>query len=68
MKPAIRIDNLSKLYRIGARQSGAYRTLRETVSDAAVAPWRRFRSWSRQWGAPAPSQNGDAPPDSIWAF
>jgi lipopolysaccharide transport system ATP-binding protein len=38
----IRVENLSKLYRIGARQA-AYRTLREALTDAAVAPFRRLR-------------------------
>ena len=39
---AIRVENLSKQYRIGARQA-AYRTLREALTDAAVAPFRRLR-------------------------
>jgi lipopolysaccharide transport system ATP-binding protein len=40
---AIRVENLSKQYRIGARQA-AYRTLREALTDAAVAPFRRKRN------------------------
>jgi lipopolysaccharide transport system ATP-binding protein len=43
MQPAIRIENLSKLYRIGTRQHAHYRTLRETLMDAAAAPWRRIK-------------------------
>jgi lipopolysaccharide transport system ATP-binding protein len=39
---AIRVQNLSKQYRIGARQA-AYRTLREALTDAAVAPFHRLR-------------------------
>ncbi|MGA9352005.1 MAG: hypothetical protein WBW48_24825 [Anaerolineae bacterium] len=39
---AIRVENLSKQYRIGGRQA-AYRTLREALTDAAVAPFRRLR-------------------------
>jgi homopolymeric O-antigen transport system ATP-binding protein len=42
MKPAIRVDNLSKHYRLGERQRG-YKTLRETIADAVKAPFRRFR-------------------------
>jgi len=38
---AIRVENLSKQYRIGARQA-AYRTLREALTDAVVAPFRRL--------------------------
>src|SRR5436853_6639236 len=43
MKPAIRIENLSKRYRIGARRTGSYQTLRETIVDVVAAPWRRWR-------------------------
>jgi lipopolysaccharide transport system ATP-binding protein len=43
MQPAIRIENLSKLYRIGAREYAHYRTLRETLMDVAAAPWRRIK-------------------------
>jgi lipopolysaccharide transport system ATP-binding protein len=39
---AIRVEHLSKDYRIGTRQQ-AYRTLRETVSEAMTAPFRRMR-------------------------
>src|SRR4051794_23346156 len=42
MLPAIRVDSLSKLYRVGARQHG-YKTLRETIVDSCAAPWRRIR-------------------------
>jgi lipopolysaccharide transport system ATP-binding protein len=42
MKPAIRIENLSKQYRIGAQGPSGYRTLRESLAGAALAPWRRL--------------------------
>jgi lipopolysaccharide transport system ATP-binding protein len=42
MKPAIRVCNLSKCYRIGSRQDGEYQTLREALVRAAAAPWRRL--------------------------
>ena len=38
---AIRVENLSKQYRIGGRQAG-YKTLRETLTDAVTAPFRRL--------------------------
>jgi homopolymeric O-antigen transport system ATP-binding protein len=38
--PAIRADNLSKRYRIGAAQH-RHRTFREAITDAAAAPLRR---------------------------
>jgi homopolymeric O-antigen transport system ATP-binding protein len=44
MKPAIHIDNLSKVFSIGPSQAGGgYRTLRETIMEAAAVPWRRLR-------------------------
>ena len=41
MQFAIKVENLSKSYRIGKRFV-PYRTLRETIMEAAAAPWRRF--------------------------
>jgi lipopolysaccharide transport system ATP-binding protein len=46
MKPAIRIERLSKQFRIGARSDEGYRTLREAMVSAAAAPWRRIRELS----------------------
>ncbi len=43
MKPAIRVSHLAKQYRIGSRQTGGYRTLRESLTDACAASWRRIR-------------------------
>lgn len=45
MKPAIRVENLGKRYRVNhAAPRGRYRTLRESLVDAATAPLRRFRN------------------------
>jgi lipopolysaccharide transport system ATP-binding protein len=44
MPAAARIENLSKLYRIGTRQQAHYRTLRESLVDVAAAPWRRLQA------------------------
>lgn len=63
MKPAIRVDNLCKMYRIGARQHGRYRTLRETIVDVAVSPWRRLRQLAGR--SNGPQTNGD---ETIWAL
>lgn len=43
MKPAIEIDRVAKVYRLGSRQQGEYATLRETLMRAAKAPWQRLR-------------------------
>ncbi len=39
---AIKVENLSKLYKIGARQQG-YKTLRESVMGILTAPMQRFK-------------------------
>ena len=59
---AIRVEGLSKQYRIGGRQE-RYRTLRDTISDTALAPFRRFRAALRHSGVV--SANGD---ETIWAL
>jgi ABC-type multidrug transport system fused ATPase/permease subunit len=44
---AIRVENLSKLYRIGQRE--VYRTLRDTLTDALVSPFRRlWANWQSE--------------------
>jgi len=54
---AVRVESLSKQYRIGARQAG-YRTIRETMTDLATAPLRRLR----RLGQPSPEN------ETIWAL
>src|SRR5689334_8942668 len=51
----IRTENLGKRFRITPAR--AYRTLRESLTDLAAAPWRRWR---------AGAANGDGR-DTIWA-
>jgi lipopolysaccharide transport system ATP-binding protein len=43
MKPAIRVDNLSKCFQIGSSQVGGYRTLRESIMDGVTAPARKLK-------------------------
>ncbi len=64
MKPAIRVENLSKLYRIGMSDQVPYRTLRETIAAAATAPWRRLQQLWRQ--SPLPSDGNSR--GTIWAL
>jgi lipopolysaccharide transport system ATP-binding protein len=40
---AVRVEELGKVYRIGSK-SGRYRTLRDTLADAIVAPFRHIHS------------------------
>jgi lipopolysaccharide transport system ATP-binding protein len=43
---AVRVENLGKLYRIG--QTVGYKTLRESLTNAVTASFRRFRSTSHE--------------------
>ena len=56
MKPIIRIENLSKRYRIGVRQA-AYGTLRDTLAETVRAPFRRLRG-----------NNGRSRREMLWAL
>lgn len=55
MKPIIRVENLSKEYRIGAREA-AYSTFRESLVGAMRAPLNRLR------------RNGSSAEETIWAL
>ena len=59
---AIRVENLGKQYRIGATQA-RYRTIRETVTDAARAPFVRAGKLLR--GEATGAANLD---ETIWAL
>jgi lipopolysaccharide transport system ATP-binding protein len=70
---AIRVENLSKRYRLG--QTVGYKTLRESLTNAFMTPFRRLRSVTRE--PSATSSEGQAPsrelskkhqPDYIWAL
>ncbi len=67
--PAIRVENLSKQYRLGAHQDG-YRTLRESLTEAAAAPFRRLHGAARRafnsdyQGDTGDGRNGD----TLWAL
>src|SRR5262245_31715561 len=56
MRPAIRVENLSKRYRLGAKPAGRYITLRESITDTIAAAFRWHRS------------NGDAEGQEFWAL
>jgi lipopolysaccharide transport system ATP-binding protein len=65
MNPAIRVENLSKLYRIGAQQRNGYRTLRESLNEASTAPWRWLNRFAR--GAREDAGISRRPKDTFWA-
>ena len=61
--PVIQVENVSKRYKLGGTASGAqYQTLRESVTNALRAPWRRLRR--------APDGRPDATPaeNEFWAL
>src|SRR5215203_4311373 len=62
---AIRVEKLSKLYRIGARQE-KYRTIRDTIAGALSAPARRIESAFRHNGNG--NSNGNGKGETIWAL
>ncbi|MEO6457181.1 MAG: ATP-binding cassette domain-containing protein, partial [Chloroflexia bacterium] len=59
---AIRAENLGKMYRIGGKQE-AYRTLRSSLTDAALSPFRRAGELLRGQAASASQRN-----ETIWAL
>jgi lipopolysaccharide transport system ATP-binding protein len=59
---AVRVENLSKLYRIG--QFGGYKTIRETLMNVAYAPFRHIRSITHQPSAISHELSAN----SIWAL
>lgn len=74
MKPAIRVQNLSKLYHIGRLQEGP-RTLKAALASNLAEPWRRLQKRfqkqpPRAEGDGNSHANGDddAEADTIWAL
>jgi lipopolysaccharide transport system ATP-binding protein len=63
ISPSLRVEGLSKRYRIGTRGAGGYRTLRESIAGAAAAPWRRLRKPPGDGSAPKGGGAGE-----FWAL
>ena len=57
---AIRVENLSKQYRIGGPQA-RYKTIRESLTEAVGAPFRRLSSVVR-------GQSSAVANETIWAL
>jgi lipopolysaccharide transport system ATP-binding protein len=66
---AIRVEGLSKRYRIGAQQQ-AYKTLRDKLNSTATAPFRALRSLATRNGHNRNGNRGLSNPQSnlIWAL
>lgn len=63
----IKVENLSKQYRIGSAQSG-YKTFRETLVDAAKAPFQRLSSAFGSITNQTNGTNSTNETDYIWAL
>ena len=59
MRPIIKVENLGKRYRIGAREP--YLTIRESLTRAVAAPWRGIRARIAGEAAPAEANH-------VWAL
>ena len=60
--PVIRIENLSKLYRIGEREQ--YGVLRDALTNVVSASWRRLRSL----GKPSQANGHKSVDQNLWAL
>lgn len=61
-KPVIRVENLSKRYRIGEQVQ--YQALRDVLTNAMTAPWRRLRTASQR----SPNDAQKAADHDLWAL
>ncbi len=59
---AIRVEGLGKQYRIGKRER--YKTLRDTLTDSVLAPFR----WARSKVSAVPSDEAKRPSELFWAL
>lgn len=68
---AIRVEGLSKRYRIGAKQE-KYKTLRDTLTEGALRPFRAMKSLTRRNGHSDSSSNSQSAirnsKSEIWAL
>jgi len=64
---AIRVENLSKKYRLGERRGG-YKTLRDTLTDAMMTPFRAFKAASSRNGKENPPNSPKPIVEAFWAL
>jgi lipopolysaccharide transport system ATP-binding protein len=67
MQPAIRVEQLSKRYRLGSADTASYRTLRESASATTQALWNRLKS-ARVVGRAGRSDEEPHHDVSFWAL
>jgi lipopolysaccharide transport system ATP-binding protein len=68
MRPAIRVDNLSKRYRVSQASSHRYRTFRESICETAAKPIRSLRSRLGRAGSNAATRDRATTDDEFWAL
>jgi lipopolysaccharide transport system ATP-binding protein len=68
MKPAITVENLSKLYQLGGPVQGDYRTLRESITDTVARPWRHAVRLLRRRRATGPGPREQERENALWAL
>jgi len=64
---AIRVGGLGKRYRIGAKQR-TYKTLRDQLTESALAPFRAIKSLIGRNGHNSPFAVANSKSDEIWAL
>src|SRR5947209_2057956 len=67
MNPIIKVENLSKQYRIGTHLD-SYRTLRDTIMAALAAPWRSLRRLPGLGSSHESSRDGKSAGEMFWAL
>ena len=66
MAPAIKVDNLAKLYHVGVGAKSEYKTLRESLCAAASKPFQRLRG---SFGGDGQKRGANLPADDeVWAL
>jgi lipopolysaccharide transport system ATP-binding protein len=68
MNPIIRVEKLSKVYRIGAGMHAGYRTLRESIAHAARAPLRRVAGLAGRLSPRLTRTPASAAATELWAL
>src|SRR5512135_51466 len=68
MDVSTKIENLSKLYHIGALRGQHCHMFREAIMDSATGPWRRLRSAMAHRQDRAETLVDGSPESTIWAL
>jgi lipopolysaccharide transport system ATP-binding protein len=68
MAPAIKIENLSKRYRIGSKAGRGYQTLRESIMAGASAPFKRLAQLTGWDGRDTRPDGASGAAGEFWAL